>query len=225
MGKYIYFDCSKKWNGYGKIEDLSMMDKDIIDSKLYYFSEGSIPLYKLLKYLYENNIYTKACCKGGHLSIKTNNLPRVSVEAYIAFYDKNWLNYLSDILLSDPEIEIRDFMIKYYGKNYDEFFINLLNCFKNKEMVNKEKLNEKLNISLSKETKNQGYINALINIGFDEKQIDKISTAYFEFKKINESIKNNNSLEAINENLDKYNEYLSILKQAIDYNNSITLDK
>lgn len=220
MSKYTYFDYSKKWNNYGKVVDLKELNKDEIDSKLHDFSEGSNTLYSLLRYLYDNNIPTKACCRGGHLSIKDNDLPGVSATAYILFSDDNWLHYLSDTILNNKEIEIYDSSIRYYGIEYDNFFEELLNCFKKKEPVNIDNLKLKLNIPLTQEIKDQGYINALINIGFNENQIETISNAYFKHKKTNRMIKTNKSIELIEENIKNYNEYLNILKEAIEYNNS-----
>ena len=70
-----------------KVNEIEDINQALID-----FSEGSEALYNLLKFCYENNIETRACCKGhpGEIS-----------KAYVLF-SSSALEYFSMILEATP---------------------------------------------------------------------------------------------------------------------------
>lgn len=221
MAKFEYFDLNKKWNDYGIVQDISTLDSNELSLKLREFSEGSEDLYNLLLYLNQNGFKTKACCKGSHLSIKTDNSVGISSNAYIAFQDKEWLNYLSNEILDDKNIIISTEGIYYYGENPNKFFNRLLNSFESKKMSDKNKLDIKLLEKASLELQKKGFKNALTNIGFNKKQIKDIYDSYWTFKDINKRIKYDKSRKLYELNMIAYNNHIKIVREAVEYNNKI----
>ncbi len=69
----------------GRIKNIKEIDN--IKQALQDFSEGSEALYDLLKFCYENNIETKACCKGHE---------KTTARAYIMF-SETAMEYMSNL--------------------------------------------------------------------------------------------------------------------------------
>ena len=82
-----------------KVNEIEDINQALID-----FSEGSEALYNLLKFCYENNIETRACCKGH---------PGETSKAYVLF-SSSALEYFSMILEATP---VCDFEISYTQSN------------------------------------------------------------------------------------------------------------
>lgn len=149
------------------------------------FSEGSKELEKCLITLWDNNLYTTACCKG-HL-MGERDFKCLYLYAYIAM-DKNidLFKYLNYSLISDPYVLLYKFdnqeCIYFYGddkyKNIDKLRLNILSGEKDNYDFLNDKVNKPMLFSLKRKLTDAYYLES----GFNEneiKKIDKLNDEYF----------------------------------------------
>lgn len=232
--RYKFFDLQQSWNGYGDRQDILSLDRIQRNNRLARFAEGSEALEKCLRILWTRGLQTVACCKGNHISVTYSDKPEVECEAYIAFdSDSDWIKYLSKEIIENPDVQITESAIYYYGINHDAFF-NMLSRDvilgkKDNERFIKEKLNKVLTPEAKRELEYKAFLSSLQVIGFDDEQIKYLCDLYLEIDHYMYDFYNSKNLSDMEANREKWHkvrqDFDLSLKFYISRNNEIIQGK
>ena len=220
---FKYFDLEQQWNEYGTVKEITNIENSARD-----FSEGSQALENCLQIIWNQNIVTTSCCKGNHLSINVDNKPEVNCESYIAFGDnQDWQKFLSQEIIENNDVIIKERAIYYYGGNCEAFFGLLGRDFVTGKKENKSLLQNKNN-NVTDELEYKSFVISLEQIGFDKEQISCLSSDYLEITKAMKefySTENNNKEEIIQEWQEAKKRYDEDLIFYIERNNQAISQK
>lgn len=203
MSKYIY------------IKDLTEAGKKRCAKE---FSEGSKELERCLKTLWDNELYTAACCKG-HL-MGERDFKSLYLYAYIAM-DENieLFKYLSHHLILDPCVLLHKFnnneCIYFYGenkyKNIELLTIDILSGVKDNTDILLDKVNKLMLPSIKKKLIDDYYIKS----GFNKNEIKKLDKLNDEYSYLTSLYSDSEILNRKEEVLDEHNKIIKKVKRRV----------
>ena len=89
-----------------KLYTISEMQKLGVKKCLKFFSEGDENLYNLLKYSYENNLYTMACCKGHKDNKNEVYHPYILYKFNAPVFYKKFLNIVEKMIKNQTPVDV-----------------------------------------------------------------------------------------------------------------------
>ena len=159
--------------------DIQTLSKENRNQYALIFSEGSKSLEHCLKVLWDNDLYTMACCKG-HKMIEKNYNGFLYLYAYIAMEKNSKLfEYLSDEIIFDPYNVLYNFngceCIYLYGDNKEERILKISDDVLTGKKNNKKQLKIKVNKPMSLHVKEKCINDYYLNNGFMPEEIEEIN--------------------------------------------------
>ena len=182
------------------------------------FSEGSKELEMCLKTLWDNNLYTKACCKG-HL-MGERDFKALYLYGYIAM-DENieLFKYLSHYLILDPCVLLYKYnnqeVIYFYGdnkyKNIDLLTYDILSGVKDNIDILLDKVNKPMIPSLKKKLVDEYYLKS----GFKNMEIKKLDELTEEYLYLTHLYNDSEILNRKDEILNEKNKIIEKVKRRV----------
>ena len=168
-----------KYNDGQSHQDIYDKEHDELVTIAKEFSEGSKVLEDCLLTMWNQGLFTAACCKGDHDPFNNINCEYVDGFAYIAGADKiDFFSYLSPELINNEMVILNDDGnyqdIQFYGSDKEELIAKFTKDILTGKKNNKVYLSKKIGRKIKVENRQKAFIYHMLVNGYKKEDVDRM---------------------------------------------------